>query len=85
MGIIILTQRAGSKLYEIVEYVKASCEDLIQIISQWYNNGLGQQLGNLAGAMLQTSQHLLLQGYYFFVKIKDRWLKQIFSKYFTVY
>jgi len=45
----MLTQRAGSKLYEIVEYVKASCEDLIQIISQWYNDGLGQQLGDLAG------------------------------------
>lgn len=40
-GIIIPTQRAGSKLYEIVEYVKASCEDLIQIISQWFNDGLG--------------------------------------------
>lgn len=40
-GIVIPTQRAGSKLYEIVEYVKASCEDLIQIISQWYNDGLG--------------------------------------------
>lgn len=40
-GIIIPSQRAGSKLYEIVEYVKASCEDLIQIISQWYNDGLG--------------------------------------------
>lgn len=39
-GIIIPAQRAGSKLYEIVEYVKASCEDLIQIISQWYNDGL---------------------------------------------
>lgn len=46
---MILTQRAGSKLYEIVEYVKASCEDLIQIISQWDNNELGQQLGDLAG------------------------------------
>lgn len=85
MGIIILTQRAGSKLYEIVEYVKASCEDLIQIISQWCNDGLGQQLGDLAGAMSQNGQHFLLQGYYFFVKIQDRLLKQIFSKYFTVY
>lgn len=47
----MLTQRTGSKLYEIVEYVKASCEDLIQIISQWYNDGLGQQLGDLAGNM----------------------------------
>lgn len=46
---MILTQRAGSKLYEIVEYVKASCEDLIQIISQWDNDELGQQLGDLAG------------------------------------
>lgn len=85
MGIIILTQRAGSELYEIVEYVKANCEDLIQIISQWYNDGLGQQLGDLAGPMLQNGQHFLLLGYYFFVEIKNRLLKQIFSKYFTVY
>jgi len=81
----MLTQRAGSKLYEIVEYVKASCEDLIQIISQWYNDGLGQQLGDLAGAVSQNGQHFLLRGCYFLVKIKDRLLKQIFSKYFTAY
>lgn len=61
MGIVKLTQRAGSKLSGIVEDVKASCEDLIQIISQWYNDGLGQQLGDLAEAVLPNGQHFLLQ------------------------
>lgn len=85
MGIIMLTQRAGLKLYEIVEYVKASCEDLIQIISQWYNDGLGQQLGDLAGNM-SAKWPAFLSRSYFIVKIKDKLLKkQTFSKYFTKY